>query len=134
MKKNLGGASISGARVFGRIRYITYLEINPELSVFPLYSKQIPEYARISATRLRLSSHNLRIETGRWARIQREDRLCSCGNLQTEEHVLLYCERTAALRSELPIMSSFNNAQQVLSFTFPEHNTNVSVCLYCQKC
>ena len=116
-----------------KTKYITYLEINPELSVCPLYSKQIPEYARISATRLRLSSHNLRIETGRWARIQREDRLCSCGNLQTEEHVLLYCERTAALRSELPIMSSFNNAQQVLSFTFPEHNTNVSVCLYCHK-
>ena len=73
-------------------RRMTYLEINPTLSVHPLYnSDRIPEYFRISFKRMRLSSHYLKIETGRWSRIPREERLCQCGEVQTEIHVLLQC-------------------------------------------
>ena len=80
-------------------RRTTYLEINPTLSVHPLYnSDRIPEYCRISFTRMRLSSHYLKIETGRWSRIPREERLCQCGELQTEKHVLLECPLLQYLR------------------------------------
>lgn len=34
----------------------------------------------------------------RWARIPREERLCVCGELQTESHVLLQCERNIEAR------------------------------------
>ena len=63
----------------------TYKEINPSLSTSVIYCKdsKIPEYARIAITRLRLSSHRLRIETGRWSRLPKEERLCSCGMIQT---------------------------------------------------
>ena len=40
---------------------------------------------------MRLASHHLKIETGRWSRLPREQRLCQCGQVQTEEHVILNC-------------------------------------------
>ena len=84
-----------------KTRHKTYLELNPSLSVSPIYSSAalIPEFQRIAFTRMRLSSHRLRIETGRWSRIARHDRLCECGkDIQTEEHVLLNCELVRHLR------------------------------------
>ena len=75
----------------------TYKEINPELSVHPVYTSKdyINERERLSFTRFRLSSHHLKIETGRWARIDVENRVCDCGNgLQDERHALFLCERT----------------------------------------
>ena len=90
---------------FNRIRLAdttrrrTYLEINPNLTVHPLYNSDIvPEHYRISFTRLRLSSHYLKIETGRWSRIPREERVCQCGEVQTEIHVLLVCPLLQYLR------------------------------------
>ena len=50
-------------------------------------------------TRFRLSSHHLKIETGRWARIEVERRVCDCGRgIQDELHVLLKCAKTEELR------------------------------------
>ena len=60
-------------------KFRTYCNINPDLSVHNVYSTYIPQHLRIAFTRVRLSSHRLRIETGRWARIPREHRLCECG-------------------------------------------------------
>ena len=55
----------------------------------------------------RLSSHKLRIETGRWSRIPREERLCPCLNgVQTEKHVLLHCEHTQDIRNKHMITQS----------------------------
>ena len=54
---------------------------------------------RTALTRLRLSSHRLRIETGRWARIEHDNRLCQCGlSIQTEQHVLSECDLVADIR------------------------------------
>ena len=39
----------------------------------------IPDRDRLHATWLRLSSHKLVTERGRWSRIPRQDRLCPCG-------------------------------------------------------
>ena len=77
-----------------------YYTLNPELKESTIYrNPNIPEYHRISFTRIRLSSHHLKIETGRWSRIPRENRLCQCNEgIQSEEHVLLKCKFTENLR------------------------------------
>ena len=47
-----------------------------------------------------LKSHYLKVETGRWSRIPRNNRVCACGtSVQTEEHILLTCPLTCTLRS-----------------------------------
>ena len=89
-------------------RMATYLEINPELSDHKIYTDPtcyVPDQLRISFTRLRLSSHRLRVETGRWTRIPREQRVCSCDrqSLQDEVHVLLNCTLTNTIRTKYDI-------------------------------
>ena len=43
--------------------------------------------------------HHLKIETGRWARIAAENRVCDCGGgVQDEEHVLFDCRKTEEVR------------------------------------
>ena len=82
----------------------TYFELNPDLSVHEMYGYRfdIPEYQRIATTKFRLSSHWLAIETGRWSRKRREDRLCTCGEIQTEKHVITQCGRTEHIRAAYP--------------------------------
>ena len=79
---------------------VAYKNMNPELNVHPLYSCNLDEYKRIELTRLRLISHNLRIETQRWSRIEAENRLCNCGLMQNEEHVLCNCILTQFIRNK----------------------------------
>ena len=86
-------------------RRVTYNDLNPTLSRYSMYDNPAcPEYARISTTRLRLSSHFLRVECGRWARIPREQRTCSCDGsaVQDETHMLLSCPHTQDLRVSRP--------------------------------
>ena len=60
---------------------------------------------RIALTRLRVSSHNLRVETGRWERpvILRNERLCpACNNkLEDEFHFIFECKLYEHLRKRL---------------------------------
>ena len=89
---------------------VTYCELNPELHVHDVYTAHdIPEHHRIAFTRLRTSSHNLKIETGRWARIPRELRTCACSasQLQTEEHMILTCPLLNDVR--LPQLTSVSD-------------------------
>ena len=76
-----------------RTRATIYRQMNPELVVHPMYYSNdiIDDDFRIAFTRFRLSSHRLKIETGRWARIPQERRFCPCGVVQTEKHVLCEC-------------------------------------------
>ena len=60
-------------------KFVTYREVlNPDLEFHDIYksSVYIPDYLRVAFSRLRLMSHNLKIETGRWSRLPRESRLC----------------------------------------------------------
>ena len=88
-------------------KFITYREdINPQLETHDIYKPSKPlsnikEYHRIAFSRIRLSSHKLAIETGRWSRIPRERRLCICGEIETEEHVLCFYPQTTRYRTEL---------------------------------
>ena len=86
-------------------KFVTYrTQINPGLSVHSVYESKnyIPDYKRQAFTRLRLMSHNLKIETGRRHGIPSELRLCSCTNasVQDESHVLLYCSLSRHYRNE----------------------------------
>ena len=89
-------------------------QLNPDLTTHKVYGKSycIPDYIRSSFTRLRLMSHNLKIETGRWSRIPRENRVCHCDRLhvQNEKHVLLDCPLTTATRLQfnIPQYNSLN--------------------------
>ena len=85
-------------------RASTYRLLNPDYEVHPVYTstEYIDEKKRITFSRLRLSSHRLKVETGRWSRIPRENRVCSCnaGAIQDEIHVLLDCVKTNRIREK----------------------------------
>ena len=71
-------------------RFHVYRSLNPSFEVHNLYTNKnlIPDYLRISFTRYRLSSHMLRVETGRWSRTPRSERICPCGTgIQDEFHI-----------------------------------------------
>ena len=85
-------------------KLVTYrTDMNPEQTVHPIYiDHTVPEYERLVVTRLRLFSHNLAIEKGRWSRQPKEQRLCQCGQVQTENHLLSECPNTAHVRNTHP--------------------------------
>ena len=98
-------------------RRITYKQLNPNLESPTLYRNQslyIPEHYRIAYTRMRLSSHHLKIETGRWSRIPRERRLCQCGSVQDEVHVILHCPLLQTIREGFPTIN-FNSVNDVMT-------------------
>ena len=69
-------------------KLITYRLLNADLSRHHIYDDHsIPEIKRICFTRFRTSCHRLRIETGRWSRIARERRLCSCDTIEIQDEV-----------------------------------------------
>ena len=80
----------------------SYRLINPNLHVHPVYTstEYIEENKRVTFTRFRLSSHRLKVETGRWSRTPRENRICGCGSgeIQDENHVLFDCIKTERIR------------------------------------
>lgn len=78
-----------------RVVYCRY--INPDLIVHNLYltKSNIFEVHRVAFTRFRVSSHSLAVETGRWnrrgrGRLPMEERVCSCGAVQSKEHVISF--------------------------------------------
>lgn len=59
------------------------------------------QYNRKAMTQLRLSSHKLMIERGRWHKIPQTDRLCTeCHTLEDEYHVLFICPRYDCIRKQ----------------------------------
>ena len=92
-----------------------YISINPDLKVHDIYNTKVRlnELERKSWTKFRLSAHSLEIETGRWNRRGRgrlpiEERLCQCGQIQTERHVVETCTMSQHVR-ELHNLSSLEN-------------------------
>jgi hypothetical protein len=87
-----------------RTKYATYRTLmNPSLLQHPIYSDpNTPEHKRLIFTKARLSSHNLAIEKGRWTRKPREERLCQCGAVQDELHIVAHCPETQTIRDQHP--------------------------------
>ena len=91
-----------------KTKTVTYRNINPSFSVHSMYTsadKYIADYRRTEMTRFRVGSHRLKVETGRWSRLPREQRTCSCvvGGVQDEEHVVFQCEYTRDLREKYEV-------------------------------
>ena len=71
-------------------KYYIYKQINPTLD--PYRGMHDISFVVPYIVRFRLGSHNLPIETGRWSRKSREERLCpTCNILGDEEHMLFDC-------------------------------------------
>ena len=88
------------------------------MRIHPVYTtnKFIPDYQMMSFSQVRLISHNLKIEIGRWSRIPRERRVCRCDNnhVQTEAHVLIDCVLTQNIKPRYPLLS-FSDIDTLLS-------------------
>ena len=86
-------------------KFVMYKKLNYDLSKHEIYnSSEVPEYQRIAFSRYRTGSHLLKIETGRWSRVPRENRLCHCaeGSVQDEVHVIESCALLNETRSMFP--------------------------------
>ena len=87
------------------------------MNVSPVYTTidYIPDFQRTAFTRLRVMSHRLKVETGRWSRIPAAQRVCPCDgvSVQDEEHVLLACPDTQHLRQRFPRLT-FTTAEELL--------------------
>ena len=77
--------------------------LSPEILFFGLFRNCLNcDSLRWSHTHfMRISTHKLRIETGRYNKIPREERLCNLCNsnkIEDETHFLLYCPRYSSIR------------------------------------
>ena len=104
-------------------------EMNPSLCVHKVYSanQYIPDFCRVSFTRLRLMSHNLKVETGRWSRTPTPLRTCACDNhsIQSESHVLISCPLSDHCRTRYSMLN-FGNIHSLMN-----EETNVGeLCKY----
>ena len=82
-------------------KFKTYVEINPTLQKSPFIENLHPLSRDI--IRFRLGSHVLPIETGRWSRTVRANRICSnCKVLGDERHALFACNMIDREALELP--------------------------------
>ena len=85
----------------GRTKFALYLAMNPELVPSPFVRCMHPLTRDI--IRFRVGSHNLPVETGRWSRKDREDRVCEvCGVVGDEVHYLYNC--TQVQRDDLNVL------------------------------
>ena len=79
-------------------KYKIYLQMNPNLEMSPFINNFHPICKQI--IRFRLGSHHLPVETGRWSRTARANRLCvDCRVLGDELHALYHC--SAVDRSDI---------------------------------
>lgn len=67
-------------------KYFIYSKLNPELLPSPFLVSSIGD----PIIRFRCGSHSLPIETGRWSRTPRDQRLCSTCKVVGDEHHLLF--------------------------------------------
>ena len=98
---NVNLAGIIAQKAMQHSRFAVYMDLNPSLTQPDVYRSNAKDSLRIAYSRMRLSSHRLRIETGRWNRppTPRELRVCPCGGgVQDEQHVLCECSLSNHLR------------------------------------
>ena len=95
-----------------RTKLRLYLSMNPQLVVHPLYQTKksddiIEDNLRITFTRVRLCSHRLRSETGRWFGTPADQRLCHhCTNTIQDEQHILQCPSTQNIRTDYNVSTN----------------------------
>ena len=95
------------------------MDINPDGSLHYVYTAK----HTIKETQ-RVSGHALACERGRWNRCGRgrlplEERLCQCGEVQTERHVVKDCPFTQHIRGTY----GFTDLEELLSENFEPNVT-----------
>ena len=89
-KQNLKISLINQAQIDGKSKFRTYLDINPNLLPSPFLNSHNTLVPFI--IKFRLGTHYLPIETGRWTRTPREERLCQlCKVVGDERHLTYNC-------------------------------------------
>ena len=101
-----------------------------------LYQSYLDDLKRKTITRWRLSSHKLKIETGRFSRpfTQREDRKCIlCNVLEDEVHALYKCRAHRLIREKYKHLFNEDNReiQQLLNPT--SHDDTISLAVYLEE-
>ena len=83
-------------------KFHSYLQMNPQLKRPDVYDQYHPVHKLHSVTRLRCVSHELAVETGRHHqhKLPREERLCSCGEMEDETHFVLNCSHYTHIREK----------------------------------
>jgi len=93
------------------------------------------EKSRITLTRLRLSSHNLEIETGRYRNVDRNNRvcrLCSLNTIESEYHFLLCCTTFTNIRKKYLVNTSWPSMNMFINFMSSRSKRKIrSVAKYC---
>ena len=111
------------------IRYRTIIGTNYSNT---LYNSCLNDFHRITITRWRLSSHELKIETGRYTKpiTNREDRLCKiCREIENESHAIFTCKAHRWIREKNKnLFDSFKDAKTFLNP--PTVDTAKKVALY----
>ena len=73
-------------------KYWVYHELNPQLTPSPFLNRI--DVVGKAMTKFRVGSHSLKIETGRWNRTPRGQRLCgTCNEFGDEFHALYHCSK-----------------------------------------
>ena len=82
--------NVLGRDITNHYKYWIYLKINPRLVTSPFLNR-IDNIGK-KITKFRVGSHNLKIESGRWSRTPRCDRLCTtCNEVDDEYHAVYRC-------------------------------------------
>ena len=80
-----------------------YSKVKTKYTTDPFLSDTNFENRRL-LVKMRISDHNLEIETGRYNKISREHRICKNCNqnrIEDEEHFFFHCSKNEELRKEL---------------------------------
>ena len=77
----------------GKSKYMSYIAMNPHLKKSNIYEFFLSTSTLQNVIRLRTVSHSLAIETGRHGRNRKPlaERLCHCGEVESEEHFIQKC-------------------------------------------
>ena len=89
----------------GQSRYVTYIALNPTLNRPEIYDLIVPTFKLHHTTRIRMISNDLQIELGRQKRppTPADERLCVCGEVETEKHFTQQCSLYTHIRHEYEI-------------------------------
>ena len=82
---------------------VLYRELNQDFEMCPYLNNLVNRNLRNALSKLRLSSHQLAIESGRHRGIERQNRkctLCTTNDIEDEYHMVLICPRYQNLRRQ----------------------------------
>ena len=91
----------------GGYKFQMYLKLNPQLEKSPYLHHETNDTITTDITKFRLGSHRFPIETGRWSRKPRDERMCVvCNEVGDELHCVYEC--SLVNRDGIVVPENFN--------------------------